>query len=78
MSIYRVYVRRTESKQKTDSSWDIEILYCATNYEEARIKFLHSELHDYSRGLGNAARQTKIERFASFPEELDSTQPEEL
>jgi hypothetical protein len=72
-------VQRTEKKQpQLESSWDIEILYCATNYEEARIKFLQSELHDYSRGPGNAARQTKIERFASFPEELDSTQPEEI
>jgi hypothetical protein len=71
-------VLKTESKQSDATSWDTTVLYCATSYEEARIAFLKSEVHDYSRGLGNSARQTKIEKFASFPTEIDSIEPEEL
>lgn len=71
--IYRVSVRSTGSVQPVATFWNREVLYCGTSLEEARIAYLESELQDYWHGYGNSARETKIRKFESEPEEIDDT-----
>jgi len=77
--IFRVSVKDTNSLQAgRDNNWHRSVLYCGTNLEEARIAYLASEICDVGGKYGSPARYTLIERFASEPDEFDTTAEEEL
>ena len=80
MAIYRVVVKKTSSLQPNGNTfWNKEVLYCGTNLESARIAYLTSETKDGGGGsYGNQSIKTKIEKFESNPEEIDSVEANEL
>lgn len=70
-SIYRVVVRKTQSKQPTGSFWQREVVYCGPSLRDARIAYLREVAQDYGGSFGNAERDTRIERFEAEPDEID-------
>ena len=72
--IYRVTVKNTMSLQSQDTFWDKATIFCGTNREDARVKYLESENIDYSLGLGNNARKTVLEKFESTCDDIASTE----
>ena len=61
MTIYRVLVLTTTSKQPLNTFWQTEVLYCGTDRDDARVAYHASEPLDYTGTPGNPARITKIE-----------------
>lgn len=77
--IYRVTVKTTSSVQPGSGTfWQREVAYCGTSLEDARIEFLKSQPADYWYGYGNRCRTTEIEQFESEPDEIDSTDSEDV
>lgn len=76
--IYRVTKKTTNSVQPGSGGtcWQLEVLYCGTSLEDARIAYLSNRPADYWYGYGNAAQDTIIEQFESEPEEIDSEESE--
>lgn len=78
--IYRVTVKTTDSVQpgRGGTFWQSEAAYCGTSLEEARVVFLRETHRDYGGGYGDRARKTVIEGFESEPDEIDSTEANEV
>lgn len=78
--IYRVTIKTTNSLQPGSGGtfWQRESVYCGASLEDARIAYLENEVKDYGGSHGNPVRETVIEEFESEPDEIDSTESEEI
>lgn len=79
MAIYRVVVKTTGSLQPNGNTfWNKEVLYCGTSLESARVAYLGSLPNSCGGSYGNRATETEIVEFESEPEDIESTEHQEL
>lgn len=76
--IYRVLVRTTGSLQPRWTSWQNRVVYCGPSLRDARVAYLREEAADYGGSYGNMARQTLIEEHAAEPDDITSTDGEQI
>lgn len=63
MNIYRVTHRTTNSLQHHDTCWEINVVYCGVDRNDARGVFHMWRSHDFKRGFGSQAAETIVDVF---------------
>lgn len=76
--IYRVIVKSTGSLQPSGTFWDFRTVYCGSSLLSARVAYLREEAADRGGSYGNPSRETTIAQHEIKPDDISTTDAEEL